>query len=141
MRQGLQRKGYPPKLDRLLDSQLDGSLSQTEYATKKHKLILAKKDFSKCDSWWKRGNRAQASLPVAGVVACLRQAGNRHSPASRERRGWIKTHANSFGPSPSRRAGWRPLHTPLAGEEGIGPSSLVLETSVLPLNYSPTSWP
>ncbi|MDP3772012.1 MAG: hypothetical protein Q8Q94_01385 [bacterium] len=32
------------KLDRLLDLQLDGSLSQTEYATKKHKLILAKKD-------------------------------------------------------------------------------------------------
>jgi len=33
------------KLDRLLDLQLEGSLSQTEYATKKHKLILAKKDF------------------------------------------------------------------------------------------------
>jgi len=32
------------KLDRLLDLQLDGSLSQTEYTTKKHKLILAKKD-------------------------------------------------------------------------------------------------
>ena len=32
------------KLDRLLDLQLDGNLSQTEYATKKHKLILAKKD-------------------------------------------------------------------------------------------------
>ena len=33
------------KLERLLDLQLDGSLSQTEYAAKKHKLILAKKDF------------------------------------------------------------------------------------------------
>ena len=32
------------KLDRLLDLQLDGSVSQTEYAAKKHKLILAKKD-------------------------------------------------------------------------------------------------
>ena len=32
------------KLDRLLDLQLDGSLSQTEYTAKKQKLILAKKD-------------------------------------------------------------------------------------------------
>jgi len=32
------------KLDRLLDLQLDGNLSQTEYTAKKHKLILAKKD-------------------------------------------------------------------------------------------------
>ncbi len=33
------------KLDRLLDLHLDGSLTQTEYSTKKQKLILAKKDF------------------------------------------------------------------------------------------------
>jgi len=32
------------KLDRLLDLQLDGNLSQAEYTAKKHKLILAKKD-------------------------------------------------------------------------------------------------
>ena len=32
------------KLDRLLDLQLDGNLSQVEYTTKKQKLILAKKD-------------------------------------------------------------------------------------------------
>jgi len=32
------------KLDRLLDLHLEGSLSQAEYTTKKHKLILAKKD-------------------------------------------------------------------------------------------------
>ena len=32
------------KLDRLLDLQLDGNLSQTEYTAKKYKLILAKKD-------------------------------------------------------------------------------------------------
>ena len=32
------------KLDRLLDLQLDGNLSQAEYTTKKYKLILAKKD-------------------------------------------------------------------------------------------------
>jgi hypothetical protein len=32
------------KLDRLLDLQLDGNLSQVEYTAKKHKLILAKKD-------------------------------------------------------------------------------------------------
>src|SRR3972149_2167375 len=31
------------KLDRLLDLQLDGNLSQTEYTAKKHKLILTKK--------------------------------------------------------------------------------------------------
>src|SRR3990167_8745386 len=35
------------KLDRLLDLQLDGNLSQAEYTTKKHKLILAKKDLEK----------------------------------------------------------------------------------------------
>ena len=35
------------KLDRLLDLQLDGSLSQTEYTAKKYKLILAKKDLEK----------------------------------------------------------------------------------------------
>ena len=32
------------KLDRLLDLQLDGNLSQAEYSAKKHKLILTKKD-------------------------------------------------------------------------------------------------
>ncbi len=32
------------KLDRLLDLHLEGSLSQTEYTSKKYKLILAKKD-------------------------------------------------------------------------------------------------
>ncbi|MBU1887120.1 recombinase family protein, partial [Candidatus Micrarchaeota archaeon] len=35
--------GIETKLDRLLDLQLDGNLSQTEYTTKKQKLILAKK--------------------------------------------------------------------------------------------------
>ena len=45
-----------------------------------------------------------------------------------------------FGPSRSRTAGWRPpgVSVILAGEEGIEPSSLVLETNILPLYYSPT---
>jgi hypothetical protein len=45
------------KLDRLLDLQLEGSLSQTEYATKKHKLILTKKDFQeKIQSFEQKAN-------------------------------------------------------------------------------------
>ncbi|KKU06943.1 MAG: hypothetical protein UX10_C0018G0014 [Candidatus Magasanikbacteria bacterium GW2011_GWA2_45_39] len=66
------------KLDRLLDLQLDGSLSQTEYATKKHKLIkIAEKyhaealcaeatsyDFTKSENW--RRGRDSNSRTLAG---------------------------------------------------------------------------
>ena len=45
------------KLDRLLDLHLEGSLSQTEYATKKQKLILAKKDLEeKISSFGRKSN-------------------------------------------------------------------------------------
>ena len=44
------------KLDRLLDLHLDGSLSQAEYATKKQKLVLAKKDLEEKLSAFERKN-------------------------------------------------------------------------------------
>ena len=45
------------KLDRLLDLQLDGNLSQAEYSTKKQKLILAKKDLEeKISSFGRKSN-------------------------------------------------------------------------------------
>src|SRR3990167_3989858 len=53
------------KLDRLLDLQLDGSLSQTEYATKKHKLILAKKDLEEKISAFGRKSNNRFELAIA----------------------------------------------------------------------------
>src|SRR3990167_1190369 len=53
------------KLDRLLDLQLDGSLSQTEYATKKHKLILAKKDLEEKISAFGRKSNNRFDLAIA----------------------------------------------------------------------------
>jgi site-specific DNA recombinase len=45
------------KLDRLLDLYLEGSLKQTEYITKKQKLILAKKDLEeKISAYGRKGN-------------------------------------------------------------------------------------
>ena len=53
------------KLDRLLDLQLDGSLSQTEYATKKYKLILAKKDLEEKISAFGRKSNNRFELAIA----------------------------------------------------------------------------
>ena len=53
------------KLDRLLDLQLDGSLSQTEYATKKHKLILAKKDLEEKITAFGRKSNNRFELAIA----------------------------------------------------------------------------
>jgi len=53
------------KLDRLLDLQLEGSLSQTEYATKKHKLILAKKDFQEKIQSFERKSNNRFELAIA----------------------------------------------------------------------------
>ena len=45
------------KLERLLDLHLEGSLTQTEYAAKKQKLIIAKKDLEeKISSFGRKGN-------------------------------------------------------------------------------------
>ena len=52
------------KLDRLLDLQLDGSLSQTEYATKKHKLILAKKDLEEKIHAFERKSKNRFELMI-----------------------------------------------------------------------------
>ena len=65
------------KLDRLLDLQLDGSLSQTEYATKKHKRILAKKDLEEKIHAFGRKSNNRFELPhcrphfVFGFQKCL----------------------------------------------------------------------
>ena len=53
------------KLDRLLDLQLDGSLSPAEYATKKHKLILAKKDLEEKISAFERKSNNRFELAIA----------------------------------------------------------------------------
>ena len=53
------------KLDRLLDLQLDGNLSQTEYATKKHKLILAKRDLEEKISAFGRKSNNRFELAIA----------------------------------------------------------------------------
>ena len=53
------------KLDRLLDLQLDGSLSQTEYTTKKHKLILAKKDLEEKITAFGRKSNNRFELAIA----------------------------------------------------------------------------
>ncbi len=56
------------KLDRLLDLQLEGSLSQTEYATKKHKLILAKKDFQEKIQSFERKSNNRFELAIAFLI-------------------------------------------------------------------------
>lgn len=53
------------KLDRLLDLQLDGNLSQTEYTAKKHKLILAKKDLEEKISAFGRKSNNRFELALA----------------------------------------------------------------------------
>ena len=52
------------KLDRLLDLQLDGSLSQAEYTAKKHKLILAKKDLEEKISAFGRKSNNRFELAI-----------------------------------------------------------------------------
>ena len=53
------------KLDRLLDLQLDGNLSQAEYTAKKHKLILAKKDLEEKISAFGRKSNNRFELAIA----------------------------------------------------------------------------
>ena len=53
------------KLDRLLDLQLDGNLSQAEYTAKKHKLILAKKDLEEKISSFGRKSNNRFELAIA----------------------------------------------------------------------------
>ena len=53
------------KLDRLLDLQLDGNLSQAEYAAKKHKLIFAKKDLEEKISAFGRKSNNRFELAIA----------------------------------------------------------------------------
>ena len=53
------------KLDRLLDLQLDGNLSQAEYTTKKHKLILAKKDLEEKITAFGRKSNNRFELAIA----------------------------------------------------------------------------
>ena len=52
------------KLDRLLDLQLDGNLSQKEYAAKKQKLILAKKDLAEKISAFERKSNNRFELAI-----------------------------------------------------------------------------
>ena len=53
------------KLDRLLDLQLNDSLSQTEYTTKKYKLILAKKDLEEKITAFGRKSNNRFELAIA----------------------------------------------------------------------------
>ena len=53
------------KLDRLLDLQLDGNLSQAEYTAKKHKLILTKKDLEEKISAFGRKSNNRFELAIA----------------------------------------------------------------------------
>src|SRR4030043_2120509 len=53
------------KLDRLLDLQLDGNLSQTEYTAKKYKLILAKKDLEEKIHAFGRKSNNRFELAIA----------------------------------------------------------------------------
>ena len=53
------------KLDRLLDLQLDGNLSQTEYTAKKHKLILARKDLEEKITAFGRKSNNRFELAIA----------------------------------------------------------------------------
>ncbi len=52
------------KLDRLLDLQLNGSLSPTEYTAKKYKLILAKKDLEEKISAFGRKSNNRFELAI-----------------------------------------------------------------------------
>ena len=53
------------KLDRLLDLQLDGSLSQAEYSAKKQKLILTKKDLEEKITAFGRKSNNRFELAIA----------------------------------------------------------------------------
>ena len=53
------------KLDRLLDLQLDGNLSQTEYTAKKYKLILTKKDLEEKIHAFGRKSNNRFELAIA----------------------------------------------------------------------------
>jgi len=57
------------KLDRLLDLHLEGSLTQTEYTTKKQKLILAKKDLEEKISSFGRKSNNRFELAITFLKA------------------------------------------------------------------------
>ncbi|MBU1684272.1 hypothetical protein KKC56_02295, partial [Patescibacteria group bacterium] len=76
------------KLDRLLDLQLDGNLSQAEYTAKKHRLILSKKDLEEKISAFGRKSNNRFEL----AIAFLKEANQAEKYAQQE-------------PSPSRGAG------------------------------------
>ena len=57
------------KLDRLLDLHLEGSLTQTEYTTKKQKLILAKKDLEEKISAFGRKSNNRFELAITFLKA------------------------------------------------------------------------
>ena len=68
------------KLDRLLDLQLDGNLSQTEYTAKKHKLILSKKDLEEKISSF--GQKSNNRFELA--IAFLKEANQAEKCAQQE---------------------------------------------------------
>jgi len=81
------------KLDRLLDLQLDGSLSQTEYATKKHKLILAKKDLEEKIHLFKRKSNNRFEL----MIAFLKEANQAENIAVQENPEGIRDFLKKIG--------------------------------------------
>src|SRR4030067_375917 len=68
------------KLDRLLDLQLDGNLSQAEYTAKKYKLILAKKDLEEKIHAFGRKSNNRFEL----VIAFLKNAKQAEKYAQQE---------------------------------------------------------
>src|SRR4030043_2063705 len=68
------------KLDRLLDLQLDGNLSQAEYTVKKHKLILAKKDLEEKIHLFERKSNNRFEL----LIAFLKEANQAEKYAQQE---------------------------------------------------------
>ena len=84
------------KLDRLLDLQLDGNLSQAEYTAKKHKLILAKKDLEEIISAFGRKSNNRFEL----AIAFLKDANQAEKYAQQENperiRDFLKTIGSNF---------------------------------------------
>ncbi|MBI2342803.1 MAG: hypothetical protein HYV02_00450 [Deltaproteobacteria bacterium] len=81
------------KLDRLLDLQLDGSLSQTEYATKKNKLILAKKDLEEKIHLFERKSNNRFEL----IIAFLKEANQAENIAVQENPEGIRDFLKKIG--------------------------------------------
>ncbi|MDO8471119.1 MAG: hypothetical protein Q7S49_00715, partial [bacterium] len=81
------------KLDRLLDLQLDGNLSPTEYTAKKHKLILAKKDLEEKISAFGRKSNNQFEL----AIAFLKEANQAEKYAQQENPEGIRDFLKKIG--------------------------------------------